>query len=244
MMTTNTTRNRTSGRLMKMAGGAVVLGILATAGCAPSKRTTASSTPAPPAVTLTPGDTPRGADNIFSSDRVIVQKVTFTNQYDMKVTGNLFVPNDLDRSTKSAAMVVGHPMGAVKEQSANLYAGKLAERGFVTMSLDLSFWGESDGEPRNVVAPDNRPEMVRRQWTLLVYVCIAHGKHVTVANKPDHMVCSKSVQSGTNCLVLITDAVPMRFRRRTHFSNESSYRLLCPNSPMVVSVSFAGTTPQ
>ena len=45
-------------------------------------------------------------------------------------------------------------MGAVKEQSANLYATKLAEQGFVTLSLDLSFWGESEGQPRNAVAPD------------------------------------------------------------------------------------------
>ena len=45
-------------------------------------------------------------------------------------------------------------MGAVKEQSANLYATKMAERGFVTLSLDLSFWGESEGQPRNAVLPD------------------------------------------------------------------------------------------
>ena len=45
-------------------------------------------------------------------------------------------------------------MGAVKEQSANLYATKLAERGFITLSFDLSFWGESEGQPRQTVAPD------------------------------------------------------------------------------------------
>ncbi len=45
-------------------------------------------------------------------------------------------------------------MGAVKEQSANLYATRMAEQGFVTLSLDLSFWGESEGEPRNLVSPD------------------------------------------------------------------------------------------
>jgi hypothetical protein len=45
-------------------------------------------------------------------------------------------------------------MGAVKEQSANLYATKMAEKGFVTLSVDLSFWGESEGQPRNVVSPD------------------------------------------------------------------------------------------
>ena len=103
---------------------------------------------------LAAGDTSNGADNFYTSDRVTVQRVTFKNQYQMNVTGNLFVPNDLDRNTKNAAMVVGHPMGAVKEQSANLYATRLAEQGFVTMSLDLSFWGESDGQPRNLVAPD------------------------------------------------------------------------------------------
>ena len=154
MITTTTTPNRKGRRLMKMAGGAVVLGVLATTGCAPSERTTASPAPAQPTASLAPGDTSRGADNFYTSDRVTVQKVTFKNQYQMNVTGNLFVPNDLDRNAKNAAMVVGHPMGAVKEQSANLYATKLAERGFVTMSLDLSYWGESEGQPRNLVAPD------------------------------------------------------------------------------------------
>jgi hypothetical protein len=72
----------------------------------------------------------------------------------MKVVGNLFVPKDLARGARSPAIVVGHPMGAVKEQSANLYATKMAEQGFVTLSLDLSFWGESEGQPRNTVAPD------------------------------------------------------------------------------------------
>jgi len=94
------------------------------------------------------------ADNFYKSDRVIVQKVTFKNQYHMAVAGNLFIPKTLDRSRKHAAIVVGHPMGAVKEQSANLYATKMAEQGFVTLALDLSFWGESEGQPRNAVSPD------------------------------------------------------------------------------------------
>ncbi|MEU0493854.1 alpha/beta hydrolase [Mycobacterium sp. NPDC006124] len=152
--TTTTVGNRTRRRLTTMATSALALGILVTAGCTTSERGTASPAPTASTVNLAPGDTSRGADNFYTSDRVTVQKVTFKNQYQMKVTGNLFVPNDLDRNVKSAAMVVGHPMGAVKEQSANLYATKLAEQGFVTMSLDLSYWGESEGQPRNLVAPD------------------------------------------------------------------------------------------
>lgn len=95
-----------------------------------------------------------GANNFYTSDRVTVQRVTFRNQYQMVVAGNLFVPKDLDRDARHAAIVVGHPMGAVKEQSSNLYATKLAEQGFVTLAIDLSFWGESEGQPRNAVAPD------------------------------------------------------------------------------------------
>src|SRR3954453_1579641 len=99
-------------------------------------------------------DMSNGADNFYKSDKVTVEKITFKNKMNMNVVGNLFVPKNLDRSAKSAAVIVGHPMGAVKEQSANLYGTKLAERGFVTLSFDLSFWGESEGQPRNTVAPD------------------------------------------------------------------------------------------
>jgi fermentation-respiration switch protein FrsA (DUF1100 family) len=99
-------------------------------------------------------DMPTGPDNFYKSDQVILRKVTFKNQYQMNVTGNLFLPKGLNQDATHAAIIVGHPMGAVKEQSANLYATKLAERGFVALSLDLSFWGESEGQPRNAVSPD------------------------------------------------------------------------------------------
>lgn len=94
------------------------------------------------------------ADNFYKSNAVNVEKVSFLNQYKMRVGENLFLPKDMKAGEKYPAIIVGHPMGAVKEQSANLYATKLAERGFVTLSLDLSFWGESEGEPRNAVLPD------------------------------------------------------------------------------------------
>ena len=94
------------------------------------------------------------ADNFYKSDLLNTEKVTFPNQYKMKVTGNLFLPKGMKEGDKYPAIIVGHPMGAVKEQSANLYATKMAERGYVTLSIDLSFWGESEGEPRNAVLPE------------------------------------------------------------------------------------------
>ena len=99
-------------------------------------------------------DMSRGANNFYASTQVTAQKVVFKNQYQMQVAGNLYQPKGAKAGQRHAAIIVGHPMGAVKEQSANLYAQKLAEQGFVTLSLDLSFWGESEGQPRNAVSPD------------------------------------------------------------------------------------------
>lgn len=94
-----------------------------------------------------------GADNFYRSNNVTVQPISFPTLYQTTVAGNLFYLKHKNNNT-APAVVVGHPMGAVKEQSANLYATKLAEQGFITVSIDIPFWGGSDGEPRNAVLPD------------------------------------------------------------------------------------------
>ena len=91
--------------------------------------------------------------NFYHSAKVKLQKVSFKSQYQMTIRGNLFVPKNFDRSKAHPALVVSHPMGAVKEQSANLYATRMAEQGFITLSIDLPCWGESEG-PRNLVSPE------------------------------------------------------------------------------------------
>lgn len=106
------------------------------------------------AFAATAADMSKGADNFYQSDKVTRQKVTFKNQYQMNVVGNLFIPKTLNQSNKNPAIIVGHPMGAVKEQSANLYAQKMAEQGFVTLAIDLSFWGESEGKPGHLISPE------------------------------------------------------------------------------------------
>jgi len=125
--------------------GAAALGALPLAGSALAAAPVQSRAEAPAK--------PADADNFYTSDRVGVQAVRFKNQYRMDVAGNLYLPKTLGRPAGNPALVVGHPMGAVKEQSANLYATKMAERGFATLSIDLPCWGGSDG-PRNRVSPD------------------------------------------------------------------------------------------
>ena len=81
------------------------------------------------------------------SDKVIHQKVTFNNRLGINLVADLYIPKNLDRSKKHPAIVVGGPYGAVKEQSAGLYAQTMAERGFVTIAHDASYNGESGGQP-------------------------------------------------------------------------------------------------
>ena len=49
------------------------------------------------------------------SDKVIHQKVSFTNRLGIRLVADLYVPNNLDRSLRHSALVVGHPFGGVKE---------------------------------------------------------------------------------------------------------------------------------
>lgn len=97
---------------------------------------------------------PKNYTTFKVSDSVDLYAVSFQNQYKMKVGGHLFIPKNLDRNKQNPAIIVGHPMGAVKEQSADVYAANMAERGFITLAIDLSFWGESEGATRNAVLPD------------------------------------------------------------------------------------------
>ena len=103
---------------------------------------------------LPTGEQHHGANNWYTSNKVIQQAITFPNVYGMQLAGNLFTPKGLDRSTPHAAIVVGAPNGAVKEQAANLYATKMAEAGLIALAFDQVFWGESEGRLRNAMAPD------------------------------------------------------------------------------------------
>jgi len=80
---------------------------------------------------------------------VRVQKASFRNRT-ITVVGNLFRPASFDTNRKYAAIIMVHPHGGVKEQTAGLYARRLAEQGFMTLAYDASYWGESSGEPRNL----------------------------------------------------------------------------------------------
>jgi fermentation-respiration switch protein FrsA (DUF1100 family) len=84
------------------------------------------------------------------SDDVTRTPVRYRNRFGIELAGDLYAPKNA--SGKLPALAVSGPFGAVKEQSAGLYANELARRGFVTLAFDPSFTGESGGEVRDVAS--------------------------------------------------------------------------------------------
>ncbi|GHG79506.1 alpha/beta hydrolase [Pseudodonghicola xiamenensis] len=126
--------------LLKMASAAAALGAATGAGV-PS-----------------PARAADGWDKTFAkSDAVEHTKVTFTNRYGVPLVGDLYLPVARGQQPLPALAVAG-PFGAVKEQSAGLYAQTMAERGFATLAFDPSYVGESGGEVRDVASPDINTE--------------------------------------------------------------------------------------
>ncbi len=74
------------------------------------------------------------------------------------ISANIYTPANYDSSKKYPAIVVAHPNGGVKEQVAGLYAQRLAEQGYITITADAAYQGASGGLPRHVDKPANRIE--------------------------------------------------------------------------------------
>jgi fermentation-respiration switch protein FrsA (DUF1100 family) len=89
-----------------------------------------------------------------------MEKVKFRNR-NWDVIANIHFPNDFDSSGKYASIVCVHPGSSVKEQTAGLYAAKLAKNGFIALVFDASFQGESGGEPHYLEDPASRIEDIR-----------------------------------------------------------------------------------
>jgi uncharacterized protein len=86
---------------------------------------------------------------------ISMKSIEFKNNA-ITMAGNVYLPKGFSEGGKYAAIVVVHPGGGVKEQTAGVYAQELAEQGFVALAFDASHQGASGGEPRFLDDPMKR----------------------------------------------------------------------------------------
>ncbi|NVZ69403.1 alpha/beta hydrolase [Pseudomonas costantinii] len=89
----------------------------------------------------------------------------------LDIAANVYTPAGYDATKKYPVIVVAHPNGGVKEQVAGLYAQRMADQGYITITADAAYQGASGGEPRNVDKPAHRIEDI-------------HGMADFIANYP------------------------------------------------------------
>ncbi|MGV6873829.1 alpha/beta hydrolase [Pseudochelatococcus sp. B33] len=138
-----------------------------------------------------------------------MKSVTFKNG-SIEMAANLHFPSGFDEKQTYPAIVVTHPASGVKEQTAGLYAGKLAAEGFVTIAFDASYQGESSGEPRQLENPYVRVEDISAAvdfLTTLLYVdrdrigatgICAGGAYTVTAALGDRRIKAVGTVSATN----------------------------------------------
>lgn len=84
-----------------------------------------------------------------------IQNITFKNKaLDLRLAGQLYLPAEFDGTKNYAAIVVTGSMLSIKEQAQATYANLLAEAGYIALTFDGAYFGESEGLPRQQELPD------------------------------------------------------------------------------------------
>ena len=73
-------------------------------------------------------------------------------------SGRLYLP---DRPEEPPVVVMGHGFGAERSFGLGRFAERFAEAGFAAFAFDYRGFGDSDGEPRNLVSPGRQVEDYR-----------------------------------------------------------------------------------
>jgi len=83
------------------------------------------------------------------------EKVTFISE-GQEITGLFFYPENYQKDLKYPALVFDGPTTGLKDQVVAVYARKLSGNGFLSLTFDHRFYGESQGEPSQFESPENK----------------------------------------------------------------------------------------
>ncbi|KAF2823887.1 alpha/beta-hydrolase [Ophiobolus disseminans] len=126
----------------------------------------------------------------------------------IQLAGLLFQPNITSGSLPG--VVVIHPGGGVKEQTASVYAERLSHAGYVTIAFDASHQGDSGGLPYHLEDPNARTldasavvdylerlDIVDSERIVVLGIC-AGGGHAVAAATGDHRIKAAAIVSAVN----------------------------------------------
>jgi uncharacterized protein len=106
-----------------------------------------------------------------------MERISFKNR-NIVLSGNIYFPSGFDATKAYPALVLATPGSSVKEQVGAIYAEKMAARGFVALTFDPSYQGESGGEPRDLEDPSARAEDIRCAMDYLMTRPFVGGERV------------------------------------------------------------------
>ena len=85
------------------------------------------------------------------------QDVKFKSQ-GLNLAAWLYTPSDIKAGDKRPAIVMAHGFSAVKEMYLDKFAEQFAAAGFIVLVFDYRYFGDSEGEPRSQLFPNEQHE--------------------------------------------------------------------------------------
>jgi fermentation-respiration switch protein FrsA (DUF1100 family) len=86
--------------------------------------------------------------------------ITFDSQ-GSRCAGWLYLPDDLPAGRKAPGIVMANAISAVKEMYLANYAERFAAAGFAALVFDYRYFGESEGEPRGQLFPNEQLDDIK-----------------------------------------------------------------------------------